>query len=236
MPRQRSRSPKRSNPVKDAYDTFWKDCTILNIDGIKKGLEKVDPTCNNNAALEYVLKSQYDDEEKVEALKILLNDPRIKLEHLHKHIPCLFTYDHVLSLEYLIYEKKIPFDNKNTIANLFITSIGHGAYKCVDLLLRDKNINVTKYASAALAQAYGRYNILHMLLQDPRIDPTKDDTFVQDIIEGNHYDCLKLIMADPRIKIPCDNIPRSVSEPIKRLLTEYKYRLDGEIYNTNIIK
>ena len=75
MPRQRSCSPKRSNKHKlsktsqDEYRTFWESCKNSNIESIKNGLSTLDPTYNHNAALEYVLKSQYDDEEKVDALK-----------------------------------------------------------------------------------------------------------------------------------------------------------------------
>ena len=89
----------------------------------------------------------------------------------------------------------------------------------------------------------GHLEIVKLLLADDRIDPSETDNFaLARAIFGEDNkgfpEIVRLMLDDGRCSIPAwigelDHI--HLSESVKQVINEYMYRLDGPIYNQNII-
>uniref|UniRef100_A0A6C0JTH7 Ankyrin repeat protein n=1 Tax=viral metagenome TaxID=1070528 RepID=A0A6C0JTH7_9ZZZZ len=107
----------------------------------------------------------------------------------------------------------------------------------------------------------GHLEIVRLLLLDPRIDPSETENFAlaraifgerynsngetdnnsfsnRKCIDERYPEIVRLMLQDGRCSIPTwiaeiDYI--RISEPVKQILDQYIFRLDGPIYNQNII-
>jgi len=230
---------------RDNYEKFVKDC--LKGKDITKWLEILDPSKYDNEAIKKVVNHYAPEKEKLNLIKKLLDDPRVaKSINYCDLLYILCSYDDILSVEYILDNIKPDFteDNKkngenNCLQTCFQQSLHSGAYRCTRLFLHDSRVNVTIYGTSLLYWSIKYYNVFHMFLQDPRVDPNANDNYIIEAIYQNKYDVLCLILSDSRINIP-DYIykmaDQNIDPSIRKVLIEHSFSLDSINYNKNIIE
>ena len=109
-------------------------------------------------------------------------------------------------------------------------------------LLQGEDPTLSDNLPIRIVSQYGRLEIVKLLMADSRVDPSgRNNEAILLASQQGHVDVVRLLLTDPRVDPFADNnwAIRQAKEnghtEIVQLLTEHQYRLDGPIYNKNIL-
>jgi hypothetical protein len=82
-----------------------------------------------------------------------------------------------------------------------------------------------------MAIQHGHADVVEVLLQDGRVDPTADNNYSIFLASlYGHVKVVEVLLQDGRVEITADAIVNSATDEIKDMLINYRYRVDGPEY------
>uniref|UniRef100_A0A6C0JS57 Uncharacterized protein n=1 Tax=viral metagenome TaxID=1070528 RepID=A0A6C0JS57_9ZZZZ len=132
--------------------------------------------------------------------------------------------------------------NKIFALGEFLNACITGDYETVKSLITQINPSAEDNAAIGYASHDGHLEIVKLLLADPRVNPATNNNWpIRCASHNGHLEVVRLLLDDSRVD-PSDIENCAVRwakenghTEIVQLLTEHLYRVDGPIYNQNII-
>ena len=132
--------------------------------------------------------------------------------------------------------------NKIFALGEFLSACVSGDYERVKSLITQINPSAEDNAAIGYASHDGHTEIVSLLLADPRVNPATNNNWpIRCASHNGHTEVVRLLLEDPRVDPSAygGQAIRWAREngriEIVNLLTEHLYRLDGPIYNQNIL-